>query len=601
MQISLSVLKPLTSRYLVFLLCLFVYTGIMEQCGGLPSMHTAWRLEIPLLLYFYYYLNLITRKSRLQALVTAAPVFLVYGIFDVYHLLLGRLLRVTEVNALPEMFQVLPPAVSVLIVLLLVLPLLAFLNFLQWHRLRPMVAGALPLVLLPLLVELTPDLFIAGFERTQKPIDRCSDRMSAGAIGRVSMTLYNEAKRKSSLEKTTGYRGHSFFKEAFAKEVDKVNAIRTKGNVHLIVLESFFDPNLLRNANFSRNPTHPDFEALFKNNEGISVSPVFGGGTAQSEFELLCGVPAMRELSGIEFDVFTGSKTYCLPNVLTQGGYHTMATNAFLPDFFNSTNAYAGMGFGKIYYPSELAQGRDSYFTIGDVSGETYMFDGDLLVQNLAFIEKQIRENPGRPLFNYIMSMYGHTPHDINTDKRPLVVTMLGESRDAQIEKAVNQYYYRTEAIARYVKELVRIDPKSIIILVSDHLPSLTFGPNTYRDLNYLNQVEDFIHLNRIYVMENGRAIRYADIHHYDVPRIILSYVTQDKAGQKGKSAKKTVSSPNGPVDMHAYREQYMSIMANAMDAKPMFPDFSFLSFIDFMDGPAPTPATETGIGRNPL
>ena len=71
MQSSLSVLKPLTSRYLVFLLCLFVYTGIMDQCGGLPSMHTAWRLEIPLLLYFYYYCNLITRKSRLQALVTA--------------------------------------------------------------------------------------------------------------------------------------------------------------------------------------------------------------------------------------------------------------------------------------------------------------------------------------------------------------------------------------------------------------------------------------------------------------------------------------------------------------------------------------------------
>ncbi|MBI4793893.1 MAG: LTA synthase family protein [Deltaproteobacteria bacterium] len=600
MQITLSALKPLTSRYIVFLLFLFIYTGIMQQCGGLPSMHTAWRLEIPLLLYLYYYCNLITRASRLQALVTAVPIFLAYGIFDVYHLLLGRLLRITEVNALPEMFQVLPPAVSVLVILLLVLPLLTFLNCMQWNRLRPLMVGALPLLALPLAVELAPDLFIAAFEKTQKPIDPCSDRVSAGTIGRLSMTLYNEAKRKSSLEKTTDYRGRSFFTEAFAKEVDKVNAIRTKGNVHLIVLESFFDPNLLRNARFSRNPAHPDFEALFKKNEGISVSPVFGGGTAQSEFELLCGVPAMRELSGIEFDVFTGSKTYCLPNVLTQGGYHTMATNAFLPDFFNSTNAYAGMGFDKIYYPSEFAEGRESYFTIGDVTGETYMFDGDLLTQNLAFIEKQIRENPARPLFNYIISMYGHTPHDINTEKRPLVVTMLGEDRDEQIEKAVNQYYYRTEAIARYVKEMVRIDPKSIIILVSDHLPSLTFGPNTYRDLNYLDQSEDFIHLNRIYVMENGRAVRYTNIHHYDVPKIILDYVTRDRSG-KSHTARKAVSPPNGPVDMRTYREQYMAIMANAMDAQPMFPDFNFLSIIDFIDEPAATPATGTGPGKNSL
>jgi phosphoglycerol transferase MdoB-like AlkP superfamily enzyme len=598
MQLSLSSLKPLTSRYLVFLLFLFVYTGIMQQCGGLPSMLTAWRLEIPLLLYLYFYCNLITRKSRLQALVTAVPIFLLYGIFDVYHLLLGRLLRITEVTELPEMFQVLPPAISVLVSLLFVLPMLAFLAFLQWRRLRPLVLGAVPLLILLLLVEVSPDLFITAFERTQKPIDFCSDTVNAGNIGRISMTLYNEAKRESSLEKTTGYRGDSFFQQAFAKEVDKVSAIRTKGNVHLIVLESFFDPNLLRNARFSRNPTHPDFEELFKNKEGLSVSPIFGGGTAQAEFELLCGVPAMRELSGIEFDVFTGAKTYCLPNVLTQGGYQTIATNAFLPDFFNSTNAYAGMGFEKIYYPSEFAQGRETYFTIGDVTDETYMFDGDLLTQNLAFIANLIKENPNRPLFNYIMSMYGHTPHNINTDKRPLVVTMLGEFRDAQIEKAVNQYYYRTEAIARYVKELVRIDPKSIIILVSDHLPSLTFGPNTYRDLNYLDQAEDFIHLNRIYIVENGRAVRYSKIHHYDVPKIILSYVTQqDKSSQS--HAFKKVSFPNGPVDMNAFREQYMTIMANAMDATPIFPDFSFLSFIDFVDEPAPNPEPETRTRQN--
>lgn len=599
MHLSLSSLKPLTSRYLVFLLILFVYTGVMQQHGGLPSMHTAWRLEIPLLLYFYYYCNLITRESRLQALVTAVPIFLLYGIFDVYHIMLGRLLRMTEVSALPEMFAVLSPAIRALAILLLVLPILAFLAMLQWRRLRPLVVGALPLLALPLLIELSPDLFIAAFEKTQKTIDPCTDRVSAGSIGRISMTLYNEAKRKSSLDKTTGYRGHSFIQQAFAKDVDKVNAIRAKGNVHLIVLESFFDPNLLRKARFSRNPTHPDFEKLFKSKEGLSVSPIFGGGTAQAEFELLCGVPAMRELSSVEFDVFTGAKTYCLPNVLTQGGYQTIATNAFLPDFFNSTNAYSGMGFGEIYYPSEFAQGRETYFTMGDQTGETYMFDGDLLTQNLAFIAKRIKENPDRPLFNYIMSMYGHTPHDINTDKRPRVVTMQGEFRDELIEKAVNQYYYRTEAIARYVRELVRIDPKSIIILVSDHLPTFSFGPKTYGELNYLDNAEDFIYLNRIYVVENGQAVRYRKIHHYDVPKIILSYVTQNNA--RHSQAAKKANFLNGPVDMNAFREQYMTIMANAMDAEPLFPNFGFLSFLDFVDEPAPNPTQDASTRQNAL
>ncbi|HHO46968.1 MAG TPA: hypothetical protein ENN06_00675 [Desulfobacteraceae bacterium] len=100
---------------------------------------------------------------------------------------------------------------------------------------------------------------------------------------------------------------------------------------------------------------------------GLSISPVFGGATAQAEFELLCGVPAMRELSGVEFNVFTGADTPCLPNILGKSGYHAVATNGFRPDFFNSPNAYEGIGFDKAYYPKEYAPAMESYLSLGDV------------------------------------------------------------------------------------------------------------------------------------------------------------------------------------------------------------------------------------------
>ncbi|MCB2215224.1 hypothetical protein [Desulfofustis glycolicus] len=70
---------------------------------------------------------------------------------------------------------------------------------------------------------------------------------------------------------------------------------------------------------------------------------------------MLCGVPALRKLSGIEFDVFTGSRTLCLPNILSEAGYQTIATNAFYPDFFNATKAYRGLGFASINFPREFA------------------------------------------------------------------------------------------------------------------------------------------------------------------------------------------------------------------------------------------------------
>ena len=574
--IWLNAIKPMTNRYAGFLLFLFAYTFIMQKFGGLPSVMTVWRLEIPLLLYLYAYFNLITRKSRFQYLVAALPILLVYVIFDVYYLLLGRLLHIAEVTELPELLLVLPLGIKILIILLLGLPVLVFLGNVSLRRFRPLVLGALPLLAIGVAMERYPDFFIDVFKGTQKTICWYSDIQSVSNNGRISMALYNEAHRNRALKKIGVYRGDPAFKQAFDSKVAKVHAVQDKSNVHLIVLESFFDPSLFYGARFSRDPVYPSFSTFFKGKAGFSISPVFGGSTAQAEFEALCGVPALQEISSIEFNVFTGAKTLCLPNLLAQGGYHTIASNAFKPDFFNSTNAYEGLGFENIYYAREYAPGRDTYFSTGDIANEMYMFDGDLFNQNLAFVKKWISENPDKPLFNYINTIYGHLPHLLNPGKRPMVVKLLGKFRDNQFERAANQCYYRTQAIAAFVKELIRIDPKSIIILVSDHLPAFTFGPQTYRSLDYHGKSEDFMHLNRIYIVENGQPVRYSTIHHYDIPRIILSYVTHEKFNQTVAAG---IAAPrNTCLGEDSFHEQYMAIMADAMNNAPALPPIAMKS-----------------------
>ncbi|MDG4476069.1 sulfatase-like hydrolase/transferase [Thiovibrio frasassiensis] len=552
----------LTNRYTAFLLLLLGYTEMSQQYGGLPSLLPAWRLEIPLLLYLYFLLNQFLRKSRWQPLVAAAPILLMYAVFDAYHIMFGRMLRITEITELPEMFQVLPPLPLTLIALLIGLPLLAFLAAFEFRPRRTIMAS-LPLLALLLMVEITPDFFMNAFQTTQQEVILYSDTASARNNGRLSMMLYNEAKRKSFHEKIAGHQMNSASLEDFDKVIAGLKGQRRKGNIHLIVLESFLDPGLLKDANFSSNPTHPAFRKLLGQKGGISISPVFAGGTAQAEFEILCGAPALREFSGIEFDVFTGAKTPCLPQILSQGGYETNATNSYKPDFFNSTNAYTGIGFEKRYYPQEFAAGYDTYFSTGDVTGEDYMFDGVLFSQNLEFITRRIKTNPTLPIFNYVIGMYGHSPHDLNLDKRPMVIKMCGKFRDEGLEKAANQYYYRTEAIAAYVKGLIAVDPHSLIILVSDHLPSLS-GSQTYKDLNYLGGTEDATFLNRIFIIENGRPVRQNTIHHFDIPRIVLNYASKGKYCQKHDCDFTTHDTPFAKT---AYRDDYLDIMSQAMDA----------------------------------
>src|SRR3989338_2876938 len=100
------------------------------------------------------------------------------------------------------MLQVLPPLALTLLGALIGLPLLVFLASLDFRTRRLSRAlASLPLLSLLLMVEMTPDFFMTAFEKTQQEIVLYSDTANARSNGRLSMMLYNEARRKNYREK----------------------------------------------------------------------------------------------------------------------------------------------------------------------------------------------------------------------------------------------------------------------------------------------------------------------------------------------------------------------------------------------------------------
>jgi phosphoglycerol transferase MdoB-like AlkP superfamily enzyme len=306
---------------------------------------------------------------------------------------------------------------------------------------------------------------------------------------------------------------------------------------------------------------HPDFKQLFGGKMGLSIAPVFGGATAQAEFEVLCGVPAFEKLSSVEFNVFTGSAVNCTPGILQRLGYRTVATNAYKPHFFNAQPAYKGMGFQEAYFPREFTGSNPTYFEAGDVSGEEYMFDGELFEQNLAFVEQHLKEHSGKPLLNYIMTIYGHTPHLLNNVKRPQVLQVTAARQDEHLLMAANQFYYRTQAIAQFVKKLRTIDPQSLIILAADHVPPLIYGPITYRELGYMGNIENSYYHNRLLILENGKPKTYKTTHHYGIPQIVYDYLTD---GHYCRSYACEHIDNRIAQDKSHYLPQYFQLMAHA-------------------------------------
>ncbi len=552
------------NHYTVFLLALFCYSLLYEHLGGLKGGWVFARqyLDIGLVLYLYWYLNAIVRPSRWQPFLAAAPIFLAYIGQDIYYLLLGKVFRFIELTEVAELFNVIALKFLILILLAGAIPLVGFFWFINYRRKALIFLGCLPLVFLACSVELAPGIALLAFKKVGREVVNWSDVIPVEQNGRLAMLWYREAERKIAVAKTDVFRDRPVYEQEARQRADWLKEKGSRKNVYVVVMESFVDPTLFKGAAYTRDPVHADYRKLFGDRPGFSVSPVFGGKTSQAEFEVLCGVPAFQELAGVEFNSFSGSPAYCLPGTLKLAGYRTVASNSFKPTFFNAVSAYEGIGFGEMYFPKEYNGNTGSYLSTGDTTGEMYMFDGVLFDQNLRFIKDAIVDADAPPLFNYVLTMYGHLPHVLNKDKRPNVLRLVSRFRDPQLERVANQFFYRSQAVADYVKQLIEIDKNSLVIIVSDHLPPLQ-GLLTYQKLRYLDNRAESIHLNRILIVEDGKVKKYTTIHHYDIPKIILNYLTKGDYCRKETCGfvKNTFLQ-----DREGMHDQYLRLMAHAIE-----------------------------------
>ncbi|MEO5346384.1 MAG: LTA synthase family protein [Magnetococcus sp. YQC-9] len=543
--------RMLVNRYTLFVagMCLYLYATdeLIEWTRGV------WQMEIPLLLYLYWLANGFIRPSRLQPVIAAAPLLTLYLIHDYYFLRFFRIPKINDISQLPELIGVL--GITGNIVLFGLFVLLGYLLYrslsFSWRTL----ALSIPAIVILALPFVHPVSYIQIFTELSYELIHYATVVNVEKNGRFVTALYNEAKRRDTFSHIDQYR--DIEKLALRLPPDWETPDKNNGrNVHMIVMEGFLDPTLLANLPKKIKPVHPDLTALLGKKQGFSVSPVFGGYTSQAEFEVLCGVPAFQEFDEIEFNVFSGAETYCLPHILRRLGLRTFASNGFKPDFFNTIPAYRGLGFDKVYFSKEYTPSEETHLTRGGEESENkYFYDADLFNQNLAFVKERLAEK--KPFFNYLLTVYGHFPFEPGSRMGPELFKDTGLPWD--LERIINQHYYRSKALADHLKQLLTLDPDSLIVLVSDHLPPLEGGFETYEHFGYLKpDLEDRFHRNRFIVFRDGKAETHPIFYHYNIYRLILDYVT-NQAYCKVKSC-----DFGHPLSKEALRDDYRIIMGLA-------------------------------------
>lgn len=287
-------------------------------------------------------------------------------------------------------------------------------------------------------------------------------------------------------------------------------------NVHVVLLESFWDASRLKKANYNQNPLSPEFRKLWKT-AGYSqaLSPVFGGYTANSEFEVLCGFPVTKD--NVKFERQLTNEVPCLPHILADKNYRTVVSHPNIPVFWNRVNAYHNIGFQKYYAKDD--------FVMDDMNRE-FLADSSLYRQVLEKISDSLASK--QPIFDYIVTYFGHWNYPLS-ESRPNKIT--SQSKVEEVTSYGNTVYYKSRELISFIEQLQKIDPDSIIIFFGDHLPFLgeNFAGYVDSDMLTANRSDFTADMFKFYVSTpmiiiDGQkgALNIGNLPLYQVPKLVL-------------------------------------------------------------------------------
>jgi len=371
---------------------------------------------------------------------------------------LGTPLRISDIAALPTLISVMPTAqkalagISIAVGGALVLWLLKS----PWPRWPGLAAGLAVIVL----------AFPQGNWGTQLasrllPSDSLGEEQRLVTLGSIAFLASENAVRPLVDAKTI---------EAIAGDLQWSPAYSGKRrNIHLVLLESFWDPLKLRGYKFSDDPFDPRFREMIEASAGsMALTPHFGHLTANAEFEALCGLPAPED--GAVFVNELRNPMPCLPRILSALGYYTQASHANSPDSWSRDRAYELVGFNRF----NSSRGMQI-----DDTDELFLTDASFYRQNLEVLGTQ----GARPLFNYLVSLSSHWPFKRDRKRRPDRISVA--PADQQVSDYANAIRYSSEAFADWVEAVRKRDPDALIVAYGDHAPTFPPAQNEYRDSGY--------------------------------------------------------------------------------------------------------------------
>ena len=274
--------------------------------------------------------------------------------------------------------------------------------------------------------------------------------------------------RYSFVEKPDGYSESAVteiennFKST--EQTDTSDTVATKPvNVIIIMNESFADLSIFDGFTVNEDPLQ--FIHSMKENtiKGFVCSPVFGGGTANVEYEMLTGNPSTFLPDGtVAYQLYVDSETASLARLAKTQGYTSYAFHPYLSSGWNRIQAYNYLGFDHQLYEEDVENPEIIRKYISDKS-------------DFERIEKVTEDETGNT-FIFNVTMQNHSGYQLTWNNLPHTIRLTGKL--AGTDYAAEQYLCLIDqsdaAFEQLVDYYTKSDEPTIIAMFGDHQPPLT-------------------------------------------------------------------------------------------------------------------------------
>ncbi len=257
-------------------------------------------------------------------------------------------------------------------------------------------------------------------------------------------------------------------------------------DVIVVLSESFFDPRILPNIEFSENPL-PNYDRILANpntQSGLIYTTALGGGTVRTEFAVLTGLTTdyLGNVTTPYWYIYDDVTGYV--SNYKDAGYKAIAVHPYSKKFYSREAAYPYIGFDEFY-------GQDDIFGIVEHVDYARRRIAD---STTATAIMNLTDESEDPVFLFAITMENHQPYGSYVDESEITVTSdyISESNITSLTDYVGGLADADRMLGTLANWIDMRDRPTVLLFFGDHLPTLGANHALYKECGFIDSSDDY-------------------------------------------------------------------------------------------------------------